>query len=492
MGGQRRDGGIWDAEHRRATGGLLTLVTLIAFEAMAVGTAMPAVVDELDALAWYAWPFSAFLVASVVGMVLGGMAGDRGRTRAALPAGVAAFATGLLIAGVAQHMAVLVAGRAVQGFGAGVMATLLYVIAGQAYEARLRPRLFGAISAAWVLPALIGPVVSGLVTQHLSWRLVFLGLLPLVAAGLLLLVASGRRAPVPAVQAPAGSVGAGSPRGEGSVPLADGRTTTGAGRRDVRAWWALLAGLGIAALQYAGQRLDLIAIAVAVAGVAVLAAGLRPLLPRGTARAVRGIPAVVASRALLAGAFFGMDALLPLTLTAIHGFSPAAAGLPLTAGAIGWAAASQLQGRRPDVPRERVLRAGFALLTLGLAGTLLAAVPAFGGWPAYLSWAVAGLGMGLGMPSVGVLLLDQSPEAERGANSAALQIGDVTASALCVGLGGVLVGAATAGVLTMPWAIGTAIVTLTAVAAAGVRVAGRTASALGTASSRAATTLAAS
>jgi MFS family permease len=457
--------GIWDPAHRRTTAGLLTLVTLIAFEAMAVGTAMPTAVAELDGLAWYAWPFSAFLVASVVGMVLGGEAGDRRGPRVALPLGVGTFAAGLLVSGVSTHMAVLVTGRAVQGLGAGVMATLLYVIAGQAYEGALRPRLFGAISAAWVLPALVGPLIAGIVTTHTSWRLVFLGLLPVVVVGLLLVVSASR---LPAV-APAGGSG---PR--------------------TRAGWALVAGLGIVLLQYAGQRLDAPAAAVAVAGLAALAFGLRPLLPAGTVRLRRGLPAVVASRALLAGGFFGMDALLPLTLTEVHGFSPTAAGLPLTAGAIGWATASHLQGRRPDVPRERVLRLGFVLLATGLAGTALAAIPGLGGWPAYLSWAVAGLGMGLGMPSVGVLLLDQSSERDRGANSAALQIGDVTASALCIGLAGVLIAAAAGGSLSVPAAVLITIAVLTALALAGVRVAGRAAAPARRAGSADATTLAAS
>src|SRR3712207_6349863 len=351
--------GIWDPAHRRTTAGLLTLVTLIAFEAMAVGTAMPTAgtepdglawyawpfsayplapvvgvvlggeardrrrprvglpprvgplparvtlialeamaggtamptaVTELDGLAWYAWPFSAYLVASVVGMVLGGEAGDRRGPRVALPLGVATFAAGLLVAGVATHMAVLVAGRAVQGLGAGVLATLLYVIAGQAYDGPLRPRLFGAISAAWVLPALVGPLIAGIVTTSTSWRMVFLGLLPFVLVGLLLLVSASR---LPATEPP-----------DEHAPRS-------------RAGWALLAGVGIALLQYAGQRLDLVALAVAIAGGAALVTGLRRLLPRGTARVRRGLPAVVGSRGLLAGSFFGMDALLPLTLTAL-------------------------------------------------------------------------------------------------------------------------------------------------------------------------------
>jgi hypothetical protein len=258
-----------------------------------------------------------------------------------------------------------------------------------------------------------------------------------------------------------------------------------------RRWWAALAGLGIASLQYAGQRLDLLAVGLAVAGVVALVAGLRPLLPAGTARGVPGLPSVVASRGLLAGAFFGMDALLPLTLTSVHGYSPIAAGIPLTAGALGWAAASHLQGRFPDLPRERLLRAGAALLALGLAGTGLAALPALGGWPAYPFWAVAGLGMGLGMPSVGVLLLNQSPEHRRGADSAALQIADVTASALCIGLAGVLVAAATAGLVSLPAAIVASVAVFTLVALLAVAVAGRAAAPAAEGMPAAASTLAA-
>jgi MFS family permease len=457
--------GVFDRAHRRITVGLLMLVTFIAFEAMAVGTAMPTAVAELDGLAWYGWPFSAFLVAAVVGMVVGGDAGDRRGPRVALPWGVGIFAAGLLVAGLAADMAVFVAGRAVQGLGAGVMVVLLYVVAGQAYEPALRPRLFGAISAAWVIPALVGPLVSGLVTTHASWRLVFLGLLPLITVGVLLVLSAGRSLAAPENPAPAAPA---------------------------RRWWAALAGLGIAVLQYAGQRLDLPAVGLAAVGLVALVVGLRPLLPVGTIRGSAGLPSVIASRGLLAGAFFGMDALLPLTLTSVHGYGPTAAGIPLTAGALGWAAASHLQGRFPDLRRERLLRAGFVLLAVGLAGTALAALPALGGWPAYPFWAVAGLGMGLGMPSVGVLLLNQSPEHRRGADSAALQIADVTASALCVGLAGVLIAAATAGLVSLPSAIVASVGVFVLVALLGVGIAGRAAAPAAGAASAGATTLATS
>ncbi|WP_240619500.1 MFS transporter [Blastococcus sp. TF02-8] len=436
---------LFDRAHRLTTAGLLMLVTFVAFESMAVATAMPTAVAELDGLAWYAWPFSAFLVASVSGMVLGGDLGDRHGSRTALLTGVGVFAVGLLAAGLSTHMAVFVAARALQGIGGGIISVALYVVAGQAFDARLRPRLFGAFSAAWVLPALVGPTVAGLLTTHLGWRLVFLALLPLIVLGLGLVLPAVRALPRPAA---------------GTVARS-------------RRWWALLAGLGIGALQYAGQRLDLLALGLAGVGALALVLGLRPLVPRGTAGMRPGLPAVVAGRGLLAGAFFGMDVLLPLALTELHGYPAATAGIPLTAGALGWAAASQVQGRNPHWSRVALLRTGFLLLAVGLVATALVAVPGVGGWPAYLSWAVAGLGMGLGMPSLSVLLLDRSSDASRGADSAAFQIADVTGSAVCIGIVGVLVAGAAAGSYGLSTAVLAGVAVLTAVATTGALLAPR-------------------
>src|SRR3954453_1879834 len=220
-------GGLFDRAHRLTTAGVLMLVTFVAFESIAVATAMPTAVGELDGLAWYGWPFSAFLVASVAGMVLGGGLDDRRGSRTALLVGETIFAAGLLAGGLSGHMAVFVAARAVQGVGGGIIAVSLYVVAGRAYPPALRPRLFAAFSAAWVLPALVGPLLPGPLTTHLGWRWVFLGMLPLIALGLGLLL--------PALRS------FGSPEDVPPPPTA-------------RRWWALLAGLGVAALQYAGQR----------------------------------------------------------------------------------------------------------------------------------------------------------------------------------------------------------------------------------------------
>ena len=85
-------------------------------------------------------------------------------------------------------MTQLVAGRAVQGLGGGLLITATYVVIGEAYPDALRPRLFAATSSAWVLPSLVGPVVAGTLAQHASWRWVFLGLVPIAVLGAVLLL----------------------------------------------------------------------------------------------------------------------------------------------------------------------------------------------------------------------------------------------------------------------------------------------------------------
>src|SRR4051812_14046560 len=172
----------------RATSiGLLILVTLIAFEAMAVSAALPTAARAVHGLGSFGWAFTGFLIANVVGMVTSGQLSDSRGPRLPLVAGMIAFLAGLALSGPPPTMGQLVAGGVVQGLGGGLIVTAIYVIAGQVYPERLRPALFAATSSAWVVPSLIGPAVSGLLTQHASWRWVFLGLLPfaLLAAALL-------------------------------------------------------------------------------------------------------------------------------------------------------------------------------------------------------------------------------------------------------------------------------------------------------------------
>ena len=168
--------------YRWATIGMVSLVFLGAFEALAVTTIMPSVSADLHGRAWFSAAFSATLAASVVGMVAGGLWSDRSGPRVPLLVSVAVFAGGLLLAGLAPGIELFVAARFLQGLGAGAMTVALYVVVARIYAPIDHPRIFGAFAAAWVIPSMVGPSVAGVVLEAFGWRWVFLGVVALAVA----------------------------------------------------------------------------------------------------------------------------------------------------------------------------------------------------------------------------------------------------------------------------------------------------------------------
>ncbi|MBW4716556.1 MFS transporter [Saccharothrix obliqua] len=403
---------LWAPERRGPTAGIILLVTLLAFENMGVSTAMPRMVAELDGARLYAWPFLAFLAASVIATVLSGRFSDLRGPRPSLLVGPATFLVGLVVAGLAQDMPVLLLGRVLQGLGGGAQVVAVYVLIGLVYPERDRPAVFGLLASAWVVPSLVGPAVAGWLTEAFSWRWVFLGLAPFVLLGVLLLVPVLRHLPA---HRPASDQRRG-------LPLA-----------------ALAAGAGVVGLSWAAQHPTGVHLLIGLAGLAVLVPALTVLLPRGTLKAAAGLPATILARGLLAGSFFAVEAFIPLTLASVHGYSAIAAGIPLTLSALGWSGAAWWQARKPNTPRATFVRWGFLLNAVGIGGVTLVA-PHWGpAWITPVLWGLAGAGMGLAMASLSVLTLASSSEVDRGFNSAALQISDMLGSALLVGLGGVFI-----------------------------------------------------
>src|SRR6202046_4342028 len=117
--GGDQGGGLMAPQRRALTVGLLLTVTFVASEALAVVTVMPVVARDLGGFRLYGWAFSAFMLGSVVGIVVAGREADRRGPAIPFVAGLMLFGAGLAVAGLAPSMAVLVAGRALQGIGAG-------------------------------------------------------------------------------------------------------------------------------------------------------------------------------------------------------------------------------------------------------------------------------------------------------------------------------------------------------------------------------------
>ncbi len=426
--------------------GLICVVSLVAFEAMAVATAMPVVVKDLGGLAAFGWAFSAFLVAFLFATVVSGEVCDSRGPRLPMLVGIGSFATGLLVAGLASNMAVFVLGRVLQGLGAGGTVVAVYVVVGRVFDDEHRPQVFAWLSAAWVIPAIIGPVVAGALTEHASWRWVFLGVLVLAL-------------PVALLVAPS---------------LAQLTGGTGLPVRTRRVLAALGTAVGVALLQYGGTRGDGVAVGLVIAAAALVAVTAPRLMPPGTLRAKRGLPTAVLMRGVMAAAFFGAEAFIPLALVTERGLSTTMSGLALTGAAIGWSCGAYLQGH-PARHQPRWLLIGLGCSAVAVAivivgTTVTTSVPP---WFAAVGWTFGGLGMGMGMASTSVVALGLAPVEDHGFTSAGLQVSDSLLSTLAIVVGSSILAAGHLAGGSMSPTFAGIFTVMTAIAVAGALIAPR-------------------
>lgn len=393
--GVARDVSLFSQPYRSVSIGSIGLCSMIAFEAIGVAAGMPAVAASLHGVPLYALAFGGTLAGSVVAMVWSGYDCDRHGPFRSMALGMLLFAAGLLVAGTSGSMPILIIGRVVQGLGVGALGVALYVAAARALPSELHPRLFALFSSAWVVPALIGPAISGWIVGQFGWRWLFLGVLVLLL-------------PTAALILP---------------PL---RTATASqsikARSGLALSWSILAAISTVGLSISAwaERWAPLAVIVSFACM-VLAAS--KLLPSGTLRMHRGLPTVIALRGLNSSAFFLSEAFVPLWLHQQRGWSITAAGIALTGGALCWSIGSHLQSRlRDEEMRQSWLTRGCLGLVAGIAicaMTVLGLLPA---WMILIGWSLAGLGVGISLPMLGVLMLKFSDRDQQGNNSSALQL----------------------------------------------------------------------
>ncbi len=397
------------------TVGGLTLVFFTAFEALAVTTVMPTVARELDGVRLFALSFAAPLASGVVGMVATGWWSDRTGPAKPLLTSIALFVVGLLVCGLAPSMPILVGGRLLQGLGGGGLTVALYVVVGLMYPTRLQAPLFASFAAAWVLPSLVGPSLAALVASVAGWRWVFLGVIALVAVATALIVPGLRRLPPPRRD----------------------RRALGVGRLG----WAVLAAVAVLTLDLAGESRG--GVLFSVAACAVVLGAARPLVPRGTLLARRGLPSVIATRGAMAAGFLSAEAYLPFVLQERWHWSTAAAGAVLAAAGLAWAGGSAVQSRwRDRFTDSRAMRLGSLALCAGLVGALLVVATTAPPGLLVAAYAVAALGMGVAYPRTSIATLSASTDADRGFNSAGLSVSESLGAALALALCGLTFAAA--------------------------------------------------
>ncbi|HVL26243.1 MAG TPA: MFS transporter [Thermomicrobiales bacterium] len=413
-------GSIWDTRYLALTVGSILAVTIAAFQGLAVATIAPVLADDIGGRDLYGWIFTAFILPQIIGTVIGGLEVDRRQPAIVFYTSLAFFAVGCAVAGSAPSIFVLFLGRALQGFGAGAMFACVYAIISAVYEDHLRPAMLAAMSSAWIIPSLIGPGIAGFIADHVGWRYVFWGLIPILA-----------------IVAPLTWPAFRGVRMEHDIAAAN------ANARRVPYAVALAFGTG---LFLAGLDVRPVALGapIAAAGLAILVPMLKRLLPAGTFVARPMLGGALSSRALCFGGFAVIETYMVFSLKEFGGASTSTAGLVLTLGSLTWSFGSILQARldrnRGPASRPRRVRGGVSIMLAGTA-LIFGMVALFSDiWlPVTIAgWLTAGLGIGLAYPTAATIAFAHAPRGQDGLVSSSTLLGDLFTSSVGVGLGGVV------------------------------------------------------
>lgn len=369
--------GAYSSQTRIALAAVAVTLLFASLGQTIVTTAIPVMVADLGGMEHMTWVITAYLLASTIGAPVAGKLGDLYGRKMVVQLGIFVFLAGATLAGLAQSMGVLIAGRAVQGLGGGGLIVVSMAIVADVLPARQRGQAQGLMGAVFGVSTVIGPLIGGFLVQALSWHWIFFANFPL---GLLALMVLHRALP--------------NVKRDTAVKLDVAGAFLLATLLSVA---VLVSNLGGSVLPWGSLEL----IGLAALGLAALAGFIlvesraqEPVLPLSLFR--NNTFLVVNTVGFMVGvAMFGTITFLPLYLQVVQGVSPAVSGLfltPMMAGLIASSAgAGRVMSRTGRYKWMPVLSTALLALAMLSLSTLS---PGSSLWHVALSMVLVGLGLG--------------------------------------------------------------------------------------------------
>lgn len=401
-------------------------VALTAIEVYIGSTLLPSVVRDIGGLELFAWVTTVFIVASIVAAMFAAVRPFGLGPRHNYLIAAAAFALGSLICGLAPNMPVLLVGRAVQGFGGGLLGALTYMMVRLVFPERFWALAFALISSMWAIATLVGPTIGGVFAEFGLWRWAFFILVPGSA-----LVGLGALRVVPRLSSDAGMK---------TVPVIQ-----------IGLMVAAVLALSVASASVANIALSATLLVLALAAIVALAMVERrakqKLLPTGTFSLGSPLALMFGTMLLLQMAILS-DIFVPLFLQQLHGLGPLIAGYMVALLAVGWSASSMIVAGWTDGRARALIAFGPVLLLIGAIGLAFYVGRSNPGSdlailvPIGLSMALMGVGIGTAWTHLTPRAMQAAPKGEYDVTSAALSTIQLFGSGMGAALAGFTVNVA--------------------------------------------------
>lgn len=170
--------------------GLMVGILVAAFDYSIMGTAMPKVINSLQGMEYYVWPFSIYMLTSTISIILFGKLSDIYGRKHILIAGITIFVLTSIMCGFATSMFELIIFRGLQGIGGGILLTLPFIVVGEIFSPRDRAKYMGILASVFGLADVLGPILGGVITDTLGWRWVFFVNVPVGIAAVTIILYS--------------------------------------------------------------------------------------------------------------------------------------------------------------------------------------------------------------------------------------------------------------------------------------------------------------
>ncbi len=170
--------------------GLMVGLLVAAFDYSIMATAMPKVINSLNGMEYYVWPFTSYMLSSTIAIILFGKLSDIYGRKHILIEGIIIFVVTSVLCGFATNMFELILFRGLQGIGGGILISLPFMVVGEILSPRERAKYMGILASVFGLADVLGPIIGGLITDTFGWRWVFFINVPVGIAAVILILYS--------------------------------------------------------------------------------------------------------------------------------------------------------------------------------------------------------------------------------------------------------------------------------------------------------------